>query len=71
MKKLRRIALAVLVGFGLTIATPMFSDSNVAHAAFYKCLKCGRGTSATTRSKMSARRISRMASPIIKFSYSF
>ena len=46
MKKLSRIALAVLVVFGLTLAAPIINDSNVAHAAFYKCMKCGRGTSA-------------------------
>ena len=45
MKKFAILSLGVLVAFGVAFVAPQIIDSHVVHAAFFKCSKCGRGTS--------------------------
>ena len=51
MKKFAAISIGVLTAFLAAFVVPVVTDSNVAHAAFYKCNKCGRGTSASNPHK--------------------
>ena len=51
MKKLACISIGVLTAFLAAFVVPTVTDANVAHAAFYKCNKCGRGTSASNPHK--------------------
>ena len=47
MRKMKCIAIGVLATLAAAFVVPTLTDSNVAHAAFYKCNKCGHGTSAS------------------------
>ncbi|MBR0288496.1 MAG: hypothetical protein IJQ82_05905 [Selenomonadaceae bacterium] len=51
MKKLACISIGVLTAFLSAFVVPTLTDANVAHAAFYKCNKCGHGTSASNPNK--------------------